>query len=210
MTDYIELLPIIDLISKKFNKFGTREFIRLIIQIINSFEKYDVIYKSVKVIYKFTNYNEFVDLYSEKIKGISFIVDKCDLCNKFIQKDNYLIIFKCGHKYHKKCCYNVKIFDDLNSNKFIVEKTCIICKEDEIEIPLNYKEVLLKQDSDNMSVDYEEEKNKKEKNEFIEYQKKYILNKKLYNLRKVKKHQIDLMNLINLGDHYDFYKKKIK
>ena len=209
MTDYIELLPIIDLISKKFNKFGTREFIRLIIQIINSFEKYDVIYKSVKVIYKFTNYNEFVNLYSEKIKGISFIVDKCDLCNKFIQKDNFLILFKCGHKYHKKCCYNVKIFDDINSNKFIVEKTCIICKEDEIEIPLNYKEVLLKQDSDNMNIDYEEENNKKEKNEFIEYQKQYILNKKINNLRKVKKHQIDLMNLINLTDHYDFYKKRV-
>ena len=203
MTDYNELIPIIDLISKKFNKFGTREFAHLIIQIINSFEKSDAIYKIVELIYKFTKYNELRNFSNENIKGISFIIDKCDLCKKQI-KENNIVVFKCGHKYHKYCCYLLKITDELNPNNNDIQEICYICKKDDVETPLYLKEVIIsnspQENSKKIDIDEQIE------NEEMKREKKIIkmnLQKaKLKYYRQIKKRNIALMNFLYQTESY--------
>ena len=202
MTDYNELLPMIDLISNKFNKFGTSEFAHLIMQIINSFEKSDAIYKIVEIIFKITNYNELMNFSNENRKGISFIIDKCDLCKKEINENN-IVIFKCGHKYHKYCCYLLKISDELNPNINDTQEICYICKKDDIDTPLYLKEVIIsnspQENNNKIEIDLhtENEEIKKEKNQKMMKQKA-----KLNYLRKMKKRNISLMNFLYQTESY--------
>ena len=203
MTDYNELLPIIDLISKKFNKFGTREFAHLIIQIINSFEKSDAIYKIVEILYKITNYNELMNFSTENKKGISFILDKCDLCHKKINENN-CVAFKCGHKYHKYCCYLLKISDELNPNNNDIQEICYICKKDDIGTPLYLKEVIISNSpqENNTKIEIDDQIENEDLKRDKQIKKKNLQNSKLKHIRTMKKRNITLMNFLYQTESY--------
>ena len=205
MTDYIELPLIIQYISNKFKKVGVKEIIHLIQQIIHSFRRLDDIFHLGSIIVKKTIFEEYKKFSHENIKGIGLTIDFCDYCKEDIQKENF-IIFNCGHKYHKKCCAREKIYDkkiNVSQLNNISKKICYKCKIDEIEINLY-------QNRDQLILNYVDDDNEKsdnknnEKEEEEDLKRKYRTIMKLNKLKKIKKHNITLMNVMNETHHYGY------
>ena len=200
MTDYIEFKEIMKIISEKFNKVGAKEVIHLIQQTFNSFKNLNDILNLGQVLIKRRIYEEYLNFSIENVKGIGIVIDICDYCKEEIENEVF-ILFRCGHKYHKTCCAKEKIIDKkANSKKInLMNKICYICKIDEMEINLY-------QTKEQIIVNYNDEENEKseDENEIYEeeFKKKTRKIAKLKQLRKMKKHNISLMNVMNETQKY--------
>ena len=200
MTDYIEFKELMKIISEKFNKVGAKELIHLVQQTFNSFKNLNDIFYLGKVLIKKRIYEEYYNYSIENVKGIGIVIDICDYCKEEIDKENF-IIFRCGHKYHKKCCARETLIDKKVNSKQInlMKKVCYICKIEEMEINLY-------QTKEQLIINCNEEENEKSEddNEINEEELKRNVRKidKLNKLRKMKKHNISLMNVMNETQKY--------
>jgi len=200
MADYIEFKEIMKILSEKFNKFGAKEFIHLIQQTFNSFKNLNYIFHLGEMLIKKRIYEEYMNFSIENVKGNGIVIDICDYCKEEIDNE-IIIIFRCGHKYHKKCCAKEKLIDKkINSNKInLINKICYICKIEEMEINLyQTKEQIIINSNDEENEKSEDDNENNEE----EFKKNIRKISKLNQLRKMKKHNISLMNVMNETQKY--------
>jgi hypothetical protein len=136
--------------------------------ILNCFVKEQIIYKDIfnkiKSLLDYTINDNYKEKTSHNIKGIQYLLEKCDFCNKLFKDDDIIILLKCGHIVHKNrnCCYT-------NKDQYNICRICYNNKlkesigsfdEEEYNLNDNLKEEKIKNEK--------EINDKKKKNDFKE------------------------------------------
>ena len=145
--------------------------------ILNCFVKEQIIYKDIfnkiKSLLDYSINDNYKEKTSHNIKGIQYLIEKCDFCNKLFKDNENILLLKCGHIVHKNrnCCFTNK--DKYNS--------CRICYNNKI------KESIGSFDEEEYSFNdiLKEEKNEKEKE---------IIDKKNKNNMKENLNKINMIN----------------
>jgi len=107
--------------SLKNSENPNKIFIDKLCNIIPITSKFKNFLETSKIFFNNNNIKKNNELINIKNTGMKYKIKKCDFCNKIFNKlsNQTIIFFKCGHKFHRKCCINHKI--------------CTICYNNELD-----------------------------------------------------------------------------
>ena len=129
MCVYINIKVIMTIVSNNYKNAGLNEFKELLLNLLESYNNQEEIYKSTKNLLYFNVINNKKILINSNLKGnfFNFEFSFCSNCkNEFSNKNNVCYIFNCKHILCKKC-----VIKDYFNNEEI--NFCSICKENQIE-----------------------------------------------------------------------------
>ena len=190
MYPYTGIKKIISRVSEANKQASSKEFKPVLQKLLKGYGYLDTILTITK---KLLANNTINNLNKERKlirKGICYKQLICDNCNSIFEeindknkeKGNKFLLFKCGHKMHKKCC--------LNKNNLIL---CNICYEKELNDSISFSSF------DNLINSLPKDKIKKENNEDdIGSQNNLTsLNKNNTNINKLNRIKYNKLNQIN-------------
>ena len=198
------VVRIFESMNGNFQDLGFKEFRKPVIDVLYVFQKSIVYLKKVLIILQNDVLMTSEDLFSSLSKGqrvgIGFKSKNgiCSACNKHFSgishnSDDNLIVFQCGHIYHRDCVA-------LEQNKIV----CYVCRTIEINefpgtTPLLECNIKDKDDDNNNEKDNEEELEEIEKKTKEEKRKIYLkeAKSKIDLLKKMRKKTNDSYNVFN-------------
>ena len=132
MCSYVSIKRIMEVLSKKNQNAGFKEFKELLVKILANYDNLSNIFVSARNLLTnlvLENENSFQIL---NLKGELLNFDKCDKCQKSFNKNlnnnkEKVVVFSCNHIYHRNC---VKI----ERTKYGNEPVCPVCRELEIGV----------------------------------------------------------------------------
>lgn len=97
--------------------------------ILNSFVKEQIIYKEIfnkiKSLIDYTISDNYKEKTKHNIKGIQYLLDKCNFCHRLFEDNENILLLNCGHIVHKNknCCFT-------SYNQY---NTCKICYNNKLK-----------------------------------------------------------------------------
>jgi len=135
--------------------------------ILNSFVKEQIIYKDIfnkiKSLLDYTIDDNYKEKTSHNIKGMQYLLEKCDFCHKLFNESENIILLKCGHIVHKNrhCCF-------INKDKYNICRICHNNKKKESIGSFDEEEYSLNDFNDEKNENEKEVIDKKNKNDLKE------------------------------------------
>ena len=130
MCSFVSITRIINVVSERNKNAGFKEFRELIMKIFTAYSHQTTILESVRRLLTnliLENENEFQKLNQE---GEFLDIEKCGKCQKEFNKEfkskEKILIFNCGHNFHKECCGK----EITNQG---MEEVCPLCRQTDIE-----------------------------------------------------------------------------
>ena len=129
MCVYINIKVIMTIVSNNYKNAGLNEFKELLLNLLESYNNQEEIYKSTKNLLYFNVFDNKKLLINLNLKGNYLNLDFsfCSNCKEEISnKNNVCYVFYCKHILCKKC-----VFKDFFNNEEI--NFCSICKKNQID-----------------------------------------------------------------------------
>ena len=164
MCNYVSIIQIIDIVSKKYKDAELKEFKNLLLKMLESNGNQETILSNAKKLLK-NNILLRKEIYKkENLQGIILSLYLCDECHKEFDKTKNtkekIIAFKCGHILHDKCV----IKENTNEGQIVI---CSICRKNEIESSINTQGLsLIKVDVNKNSSEIYDDDEEKEKYDY--------------------------------------------
>jgi hypothetical protein len=208
MSSFVSIKRILEEVSKNSKNAGFKEFRDLIMEILSSYSNLsNILYSAKNLLSNLVLQNEhsFQDL---NLKGelLSAKKSKCDKCKKNFNKNlgnkEKVIVFSCGHVFHKECLYRSNVVDYGN------EFSCPICTELEFDQYDNKGQKSLIKKSNSIIQDKNNDRGDKFQVNVSANAKKTLKKLERYDDKALEKHKLMINNSITvLVDQYrDEYK----
>ena len=122
MYSYVKITNIMSSLTQQNKEIEYKEFKPILIKMLNGFTHSRKILELISNIFTINILKSENELIKISTSGNYYDVEKCDICNHEIKKEDVVCLFKCNHKIHFMC--SMKEEDEI---------LCTVCIKNEVE-----------------------------------------------------------------------------
>ena len=119
---YVGIKKIVEYVTINNKEVEFKEFKPILMQMLEGYTNFSKIFELVRNLISFRVSGELKIYYKILAEGNYYNIKKCDHCENQFKENDFLILFKCGHKLHLICC----VMDNDNLS-------CPMCRKKNIE-----------------------------------------------------------------------------